>query len=54
MIDGLWTHVKDFLRQHRGVPRQRWPFLAAEFEWRHNAQGTDLFLDLIKIFKIVY
>ena len=54
MIDGLWGPLKEFFHQHRGVPHQRYPLLAAEFEWRHNAQGSDLFLDLIRIFKIVY
>ena len=54
IIDGLWTHVKEFFLHHRAVQHQRYPFLPPEFEWRHNAQGTDLFLDPIKMFKIVY
>ena len=48
MIDGLWGPLKEFFHQHRGVPHQRYPLLAAEFEWRHNAQGSDLFRRLFR------
>ena len=54
MIDGLWCPLKIFLHQHRGVPQHRYRYLVAEYEWRRNGQGSDLFLDLILIFKIVY
>ena len=29
--------------QHCGVPPSKYPLLAAEFEWRHNLQGIDVY-----------
>ena len=54
VIDGQWTPLKEFMSKHHGVHRCKYPLLAAEFDWRHNNQGTVLCKGLLRIWRIAH
>ena len=56
MIDGQWTPLTEFMPKFMpcGVHRSKYPLLAAEFEWRHNNQASDLYDNSLRSWRIMH